>query len=84
MKKTKILVLDEATASIDYETDQILQSVVKKEFHDRTVLMIAHRIGTILDCDKIMVLNEGVLKEFDSPKVLLDDSQSIFYSLVHQ
>lgn len=76
-----ILVLDEATASVDVETDLLLQSTIRNEFKDRTILIIAHRINTILDSDKILVLDKGEVAEFDTPETLLQDEQSMFYSL---
>ena len=81
LNRSKILVLDEATASIDMETDKIIQDTIRREFKDRTILTIAHRIDTVLDSDKIIVLDEGSVKEFDSPSKLLSNKASIFYSL---
>ncbi|KAF9416233.1 hypothetical protein BGZ94_010270 [Podila epigama] len=80
-KNTKILCLDEATAAIDVETDNAIQRALRREFTGCTVLTIAHRINTIMDSDKILVLDHGRLAEFDSPKVLLQRPDSIFYSL---
>ncbi|SCU83099.1 LADA_0C09604g1_1 [Lachancea dasiensis] len=81
LNRSKILVLDEATASVDSETDRLIQETIRAEFQDRTILTIAHRIDTVLDSDKIMVLDKGELKEFGSPESLLADNNSIFYSL---
>ncbi|CAI4047150.1 hypothetical protein SUVZ_12G0420 [Saccharomyces uvarum] len=81
LSHSKILVLDEATASVDMETDKIIQDTIRREFKDRTILTIAHRIDTVLDSDKIIVLDKGNVKEFDSPSKLLSDKGSIFYSL---
>ncbi|KAK9370171.1 P-loop containing nucleoside triphosphate hydrolase protein [Lipomyces kononenkoae] len=81
---SKILVLDEATAAVDVETDQILQETIRKEFKDRTILTIAHRLNTIIDSDKIVVLSAGKVAEFDSPENLLADPNSMFYSLCKQ
>ncbi|XP_033096645.1 ATP-binding cassette sub-family C member 9-like [Anneissia japonica] len=82
LRKTKILIMDEATASIDMKTDGILQDVVATAFKNRTVLTIAHRVSTILNSDRILVLSEGRIMEFDSPDVLLAKEDSIFSSLV--
>ncbi|XP_022081016.1 ATP-binding cassette sub-family C member 8-like isoform X2 [Acanthaster planci] len=82
LRKTRILVMDEATASIDLETDKILQRVVATAFQDRTVLTIAHRVQSILDSDRILVLSEGKVAEFDTPENLLAKEDSIFSSLV--
>ncbi|KAK9451809.1 P-loop containing nucleoside triphosphate hydrolase protein [Limtongia smithiae] len=81
---SKILVLDEATAAVDVETDQILQETIRKEFKDRTILTIAHRLNTIIDSDKIVVLSAGKVAEFDTPANLLADPNSMFYSLCKQ
>ena len=71
LKKSKILVLDEATANVDLETDALIQKTIRENFHDRTTLTIAHRLNTIIDCDKILVLELGKALEFDSPQNLL-------------
>lgn len=81
---SKILVLDEATAAVDVETDKIVQETIRKEFSNRTILTIAHRINTIMDSDRILVLEKGEVAEFDKPEVLLKDSNSIFYSLAQR
>lgn len=83
LRDNKILVLDEATASIDLETDNKLQRVIASAFGDKTVITIAHRISTILKYDRVMVLEKGEVKEFDSPQTLLKNPTSIFSSLVH-
>lgn len=80
---SKILVLDEATAAVDVETDKVLQETIRTEFKDRTILTIAHRLNTIMDSDKIIVLDKGEVKEFDTPENLLKDTNGIFYSLVN-
>ena len=67
----RILVLDEATASVDTATDQILQKALRTFFADSTVLIIAHRLETIIDCDKIALLDDGRVAEFDAPQALL-------------
>lgn len=78
----KILLLDEATAAVDNETDQLIQKMVHKNFKDKTVLTIAHRLNIITDSTRVMVLDKGSLAEFDTPKKLLDDSNTIFTSMV--
>ncbi|KAI9233433.1 MAG: hypothetical protein BYD32DRAFT_465341 [Podila humilis] len=80
-KSTRVLCLDEATAAIDIETDNAIQRALRKEFTGCTVLTIAHRINTIMDSDKILVLDHGRVAEFDSPKALLQKPDGIFYSL---
>ncbi|GAV06013.1 hypothetical protein RvY_16055 [Ramazzottius varieornatus] len=81
LRKTKILVLDEATAAIDLETDDLIQDTISEKFADCTILTIAHRINTIMDSTRIMVLDQGRVKEFESPAELLKDPNGIFYSL---
>ncbi len=81
LRKTKVLILDEATAAVDLETDDLIQATIRKEFKGCTVLTIAHRLNTILDYDKIMVLDKGEIREFDSPQNLLDDGTTIFHSM---
>lgn len=82
LKKTKILVLDEATAAVDLETDELIQGTIRQEFRDSTVLTIAHRLNTIMDYDKILVMDKGRLAEFDSVQNLLTKENGIFYSMV--
>ena len=81
LRKTKVLILDEATAAVDLETDALIQATIRKEFNDCTIITIAHRLNTIMDYDKIMVLNFGRLIEFDSPSNLLMNKTTIFYGM---
>jgi len=71
LRNPKILILDEATASIDNETDAFIQKMIRTSFADATVLTIAHRLHTIIDSTKIVVLEQGNLMEFDAPQALL-------------
>ncbi|KAK2189924.1 hypothetical protein NP493_93g01033 [Ridgeia piscesae] len=81
LRKSKILVLDEATAAIDLETDDLIQKTIRTEFADSTVITIAHRINTIMDYDRVLVLDNGTIKELDTPEALLKDKDSIFYGM---
>ncbi|KAK3091915.1 hypothetical protein FSP39_023706 [Pinctada imbricata] len=81
LRKTKILILDEATAAVDLETDDLIQHTIRTEFADCTILTIAHRLNTIMDYTKIMVLSAGEIHEFDSPQNLLQDDNGIFYGM---
>ena len=78
LRETKIIILDEATANIDYHTDQIIQNVIRNELQGSTVVTIAHRLDTVLDYDKIMVMDSGRIVEFDSPELLLKRKDSYF------
>ncbi|KAH7925483.1 ABC transporter [Leucogyrophana mollusca] len=75
---TKILILDEATASVDYETDRKIQDTIANEFKERTILCIAHRLRTIISYDRICVLDAGGIAEFDTPAALYSHSDGIF------
>lgn len=81
--ESKIVVLDEATSSVDADTDKLMQRLIREEFAGRTIISVAHRLGTILDFDRIAVLQEGVIIEYDSPKALLS-RQSAFKALYDQ
>ena len=81
LRKTKILVLDEATAAVDLETDELIQATIRKEFSDCTIITIAHRLSTIMDYDMILVLQNGEKAEYDSPERLKNDASSIFYNM---
>ncbi|KAF9573033.1 hypothetical protein EC968_009083 [Mortierella alpina] len=84
LRKSKVLLLDEATAAVDVETDSLIQRTIRQEFRDRTVLTIAHRIKTVMDYDKILVLDKGRVQEFEAPATLLERKESLFYSLAQQ
>lgn len=84
LRNAKILVLDEATASIDMETDELVQKTIRKCFNNCTVLTIAHRLHTIIDSDKILFLDKGRVVEFDNPKALLSNPNSEFSKLVDE
>ncbi|KNE65539.1 hypothetical protein AMAG_11152 [Allomyces macrogynus ATCC 38327] len=81
LRKSKVLILDECSSNIDVAKDRILQQTIRREFADCTILTIAHRIDTILDNDRVLVLDQGQVAEFDSPHNLLRDRNSMFYGL---
>ena len=81
LRKTKVLILDEATAAVDLETDELIQETIRKEFATSTVITIAHRLNTIIDYNKILVLSHGEKSEFDSPQNLLANKQSMFFDM---
>lgn len=78
LRGTKILLCDEATSSVDSATDALVQSVIRSSFKACTVLTIAHRLDTILDCDRVLVLADGQKAEFAPPATLLEDPMSKF------
>ncbi|GAB1300029.1 Multidrug resistance-associated protein 1 [Apodemus speciosus] len=80
LRKTKILVLDEATAAVDLETDDLIQSTIRTQFEDCTVLTIAHRLNTIMDYTRVIVLDKGEVRECGAPSELLQQ-RGIFYSM---
>ncbi|KAK8970994.1 ABC transporter C family member 10 [Platanthera guangdongensis] len=84
LRKSRILVLDEATASIDNATDAILQKTVRTEFIDCTVITVAHRIPTVMDCTKILAISDGKLVEYESPTKLIKTEGSLFGELVKE
>ncbi|ULT79395.1 hypothetical protein L3Y34_010196 [Caenorhabditis briggsae] len=81
LRKTKVLVLDEAAAAVDVETDSLIQKTIREQFKECTVLTIAHRLNTVLDSDRLLVLDKGRVAEFDTPKNLLANQEGIFYSM---
>uniref|UniRef100_A0A8C7NCB7 Canalicular multispecific organic anion transporter 2-like n=1 Tax=Oncorhynchus kisutch TaxID=8019 RepID=A0A8C7NCB7_ONCKI len=80
LRKTRILILDEATAAIDLETDDLIQSTIRTQFEDCTVFTIAHRLNTIMDYTRVLVLDKGQIAEFDTPTNLLF-RRGIFYGM---
>merc|ERR1712223_2329044 len=78
LRKTKILILDEATAAVDLETDNLIQTTIRAEFDGCTIITIAHRLNTVLDYDRILVLKEGAIAELDTPRNLLKVEGGIF------
>ena len=79
----QILCIDEATASVDPITNMQIQDTLRHQFHESTVLNIAHRIDTVMEYDRVMVMSEGKVMEFGLPQVLLEDCNSMFYHLYH-
>lgn len=82
LKKSKILVLDEATASVDTATDNLIQTTLREHFCDCTVITIAHRITSVVNSDMVLLLSQGVIEEYDSPARLLENKSSSFAQLV--
>uniref|UniRef100_A0A8C5SIY1 Uncharacterized protein n=1 Tax=Laticauda laticaudata TaxID=8630 RepID=A0A8C5SIY1_LATLA len=83
LRKSKILILDEATAAVDMETDHLIQETIRSEFANCTVITIAHRLHTIMDSHRVLVLQEGKIVEFDNPEELLQQ-QGIFAGMARE
>ncbi|CAH2267216.1 jg2944 [Pararge aegeria aegeria] len=84
LRSNKILVMDEATANVDPQTDSLIQTTIRRQFASCTVLTIAHRLNTIMDSDRILVMNRGEVAEFDHPHVLLSDPNSLLSFMVRE
>ncbi|KAI9326765.1 P-loop containing nucleoside triphosphate hydrolase protein [Zopfochytrium polystomum] len=82
LKDPRILVMDEATANVDYETDAWIQKSLREDFAEATVLTIAHRLNTVVDYDRVLVMGDGTVLEFDEPAVLLRREGSVFGAMV--
>ncbi|KAG2235533.1 hypothetical protein INT48_003096 [Thamnidium elegans] len=81
LKSTRVVLMDEATASVDFETDKAIQKTITQEFEECTILCIAHRLNTVIEYDRILVLDHGEVIEFESPLILLRDKDSAFYKM---
>uniref|UniRef100_A0A8D3C694 Cystic fibrosis transmembrane conductance regulator n=1 Tax=Scophthalmus maximus TaxID=52904 RepID=A0A8D3C694_SCOMX len=84
LRKNRVLIIDEATANVDPRTDALIQTTIRDKFKECTVLTIAHRLNTIIDSDRILVLDAGRVHAYDEPYTLLQDQQGIFYKMVQQ
>uniref|UniRef100_G3NJD7 Multidrug resistance-associated protein 4 n=1 Tax=Gasterosteus aculeatus aculeatus TaxID=481459 RepID=G3NJD7_GASAC len=84
LRKNRILIIDEATANVDPRTDGLIQQTIRDKFQECTVLTIAHRLNTIIDCDRILVLDAGRVQEYDEPYVLLQNQEGLFHQMVEQ
>lgn len=81
LRSPKVILLDEATASIDYESDALIQQTIRDEFSSSTILTIAHRLRSIIDYDRILVMDAGRVVEYDDPYVLIANTESLFHSM---
>ena len=82
MRESPILVMDEATASCDPETDDLIQRTIRSTFKDRTLLTIAHRLNTIIDSDRVLVMDDGMVAEYDTPEALMSNPNGLFKAYV--
>ncbi|KAM3966701.1 LOW QUALITY PROTEIN: ATP-binding cassette subfamily C member 4-like [Aphomia sociella] len=84
LKSNKILIMDEATANVDPKTDNFIQRTIRRQFSSCTVLTIAHRLNTIMDSDRVLVMNNGQVAEYDHPYILLSDPNSALSLMVRE
>uniref|UniRef100_A0AAX7UF42 Multidrug resistance-associated protein 4 n=1 Tax=Astatotilapia calliptera TaxID=8154 RepID=A0AAX7UF42_ASTCA len=84
LRKNRILIIDEATANVDPRTDELIQKTIREKFRDCTVLTIAHRLNTIIDSDRILVLDSGTIQELDCPFTLLQNKEGALYKMVQE
>uniref|UniRef100_A0A3Q2X429 ATP-binding cassette, sub-family C (CFTR/MRP), member 4 n=1 Tax=Haplochromis burtoni TaxID=8153 RepID=A0A3Q2X429_HAPBU len=84
LRKNRILIIDEATANVDPRTDELIQKTIRDKFKECTVITIAHRLNTIIDSDRILVLESGTIQEFDHPFILLQNKEGALYRMVQQ
>ena len=84
LRKNKIVILDEATANIDIETEQVIQKLIKESFKNCTMIVVAHRLQTIIESDRVLVLDTGKVAEFDTPAVLRKRPESHFAKLINE
>ncbi|GJX96190.1 ABC transporter C family member 14-like protein [Tanacetum coccineum] len=83
LKHSRLLFMDEATASVDSQTDAVIQKIIREDFSDCTIISIAHRIPTVMDCDRVLVIDAGYAREFDKPSRLIE-RPSLFGALVQE
>lgn len=76
-----MLILDEAAASVDVETDNVIQRTIREQFSACTVLTIAHRLQSVMDSDRLLVFDQGAVVDFDTPQALLSRTDSLFHQL---
>jgi len=84
LRENKIVILDEATANIDIETEQVIQKLIKESFKKCTMIVVAHRLQTIIESDRVLVLDLGKVAEFDKPSVLRKRPESHFAKLINE
>ncbi|KAI8868267.1 P-loop containing nucleoside triphosphate hydrolase protein, partial [Ramicandelaber brevisporus] len=83
-RSPRVLLLDEASSNVDFETDAKIQATIRESFASSTLLTVAHRLRTVIDYDRILVLEKGQVAEFDTPASLIDRDGSIFRSMCQQ
>ncbi|CAO3589839.1 unnamed protein product [Absidia cylindrospora] len=81
LKQTKVVIMDEATSSVDFETDRAIQQTMATEFASCTIMCVAHRLNSVINYDRILVIEDGLVKEYDSPSALISNPRSRFYKM---
>jgi ABC-type multidrug transport system fused ATPase/permease subunit len=81
LRKSKVVVLDEITSSVDAKSDELMQGVLREEFKNATILAVAHRLDTLMDFDRVIVLGEGEIREMGNPRELLESRKGLFWEL---
>jgi len=84
LSRPRLLILDEATSAVDMVTDGLIQRSIREEFANTTLLVVAHRLSTVADFDRILVMSDGIAAEFGSPKELLSKNEGVFKGMVAQ
>jgi ABC-type multidrug transport system fused ATPase/permease subunit len=84
LSRPKVLLLDEATSAVDKNTDKVIQRSIREEFANTTLLVVAHRLSTVMDLDRILVMRDGAAAEFGTPRELLDIQDGVFKGMVAQ
>lgn len=84
LRHNRILIIDEATANVDLQTDQLIQATVREKFLECTVLTVAHRLNTIMDSDRVLVMEDGRVVEYDEPFLLLQKKDGHFTRMVRE
>ncbi|XP_031619424.1 probable multidrug resistance-associated protein lethal(2)03659 [Contarinia nasturtii] len=82
LKKNRIIILDEATANVDLQTDEMIQKTMREKFTGATVITVAHRLNTVIDSDRVLVMDDGVAMEFDAPYLLMQKEDGAFRNMV--
>ncbi|KAK0555771.1 hypothetical protein OC845_000028 [Tilletia horrida] len=82
LRESRVCIMDESTASLDFETDRQIQTMIRQEFEGSILITIAHRLSTVIDYDRVLVMENGHIKEYDTPYNLLQNKDGVFYSMV--
>ncbi|KAK0523026.1 hypothetical protein OC835_006386 [Tilletia horrida] len=82
LRGSRVCIMDESTASLDFETDRLIQTMIRQEFEGSILITIAHRLSTVIDYDRVLVMEQGHIREYDTPYALLQNKDGVFYSMV--